>query len=40
MNSVEIEGNLLENWQTAKIKTVIFIQNKATKEVLQAESTL
>jgi hypothetical protein len=38
-NLVEIETDLLENWQTDQLNAVVFIQNKSTKEVLQAGST-
>ena len=35
-NLVEIESDLLESWQTDQLNIVVFIQNKLTKEVLQA----
>jgi hypothetical protein len=38
-NVVEIEADLLDNWQISRLNAVIFIQNKSTKEVLQAGST-
>jgi len=39
-NIIEIESDLLESWQTDKLNVVVFIQNKLTKEVLQAGTTL
>ena len=39
-SSFEIEDDLLENWKTSELNTVIFIQDKSTKEILQAGSTL
>jgi hypothetical protein len=38
-NTIEIEADLLEHWQTDQLNAVVFIQNKSTKEVLQAGST-
>ena len=38
-NLIEIEADLLANWNTGKLNAVVFIQNKSTKEVLQAGST-
>jgi len=37
--TVELESDLFENWQPDQLNTVVFIQNKSTKEVLQAGST-
>jgi hypothetical protein len=39
-NSVEIEGDLIADWQTNQLNTVILIQDKLTKEVLQAGISL
>jgi len=39
-NIIEIEGDLRAGWQTDQLKTVVFIQNKITKEVLQVGISL
>ena len=39
-NIIDIEDDLLESWQTNKLNVVVFIQNKLTKEVLQAGTVL
>jgi hypothetical protein len=39
-NTLELEADLIEMWNTNNLNTVVFIQNKTTKEVLQAGSTL
>ena len=39
-NIMDIEDDLLESWQTNKLNVVVFIQNKLSKEVLQAGTVL
>jgi hypothetical protein len=39
-NIIELEDDLLETWNNNQLNTVIFIQNKNTKEVLQAGTAL
>lgn len=39
-NPVETEADLIANWQTNKLNAVVFVQNKSTKEVLQAGISL
>lgn len=38
--NIEVEADLFEFWNVEKLNTVVFIQNKLSKEVFQAGSTL
>ncbi len=39
-NLVETEADLIANWQTNQLNAVVFVQNKSSKEVLQAGISL